>query len=67
MLQKSRNPACIDLVLINVPRSFRSTCVVQKGLSHFHLMTLAVTKKSFKKNQPKTINYGSYKNYSIEK
>ena len=51
-----RNPVCIDLILTNVPRSFQSTCVVETGLSDFHLMTLTVMRKSFKKYQPKTIN-----------
>ena len=61
------NPACIDLVLTNVPRSFQSACVVETGLSDFHLMTLTVMRKSFKKYQPKTINYRSYKNFSNAK
>ena len=44
------NPVCIDLILINVPRSFQNTCVVETGLSDFYLMTLIVMRKSFKKN-----------------
>ena len=48
------NPACIDLILTNVPRSFQSTCVVHTGLFDFHLMTLTVMRKSFKKYQLKT-------------
>ena len=61
------NLVCIDLILTNVPRSFQSTCVVETGLSDFHLMTLTVMRKSFKKYQPKIINYRSYKNFSNEK
>ena len=61
------NPVCIDLILTNVPRSFQSTCVVETGLSDFHLMTLTVMRKSFKKYQLKIINYRSYKNFSNEK
>ena len=61
------NPVCIDLILTNVPRSFKSTCVVETGLSDFHLMTLTVMGKSFKKYQPKIINYRSYKKFSNEK
>ena len=60
-------PACIDLILTNVPRSFQSTCVVETGLSDFFLMILTAMRKSFKKYQPKTINYRSYKNFSNEK
>ena len=51
------NPVCIDLILTNVPRSFRSTSVVEAWLSDFHLMTLTVMRKSFKKYQPRIINH----------
>ena len=59
------NPVCIDLILTNVPRSFQSTCVVETGLSDFHLMTLTHM-RSFKKHQHRIINYRSYKNFSNE-
>ena len=61
------NPVCIDLILTDVPRSFQSTCVVETGLPDFHLMTLTVMFKSFKKYELKIINYRSYKNFSNEK
>ena len=57
----------IDLILTDVPRSFQITCVVETGLSDFHLITLIVMRKSFKKYQPKIIIYRSYKNSSNEK
>ena len=57
-------PKCIDLILTNVPRSFQSTSVIETGFSDFHLVTLAVMKKSFKKVQPRIINYRSYKHFS---
>ena len=57
-------PTCIGLILTNVPRSFQSTSVIETGLSDFHLMTLTVMKKSFKKFQPRIINYRSYKHFS---
>ena len=57
-------PTCIDLILTNVPRSFQSTCIIETGLSDFHLMTLTVIKMSFKKFQPRIINYRSYKHFS---
>ena len=41
------NPICIDLNLSNTPRSFQSSCVIETGLSDFHLITLTVMKKSF--------------------
>ena len=43
------NPTCIDLLLANAPRSFQSTCVLEKRLSDFHLMNLTVMGKIFKK------------------
>ena len=43
------NPVCIDLILTNEPRSFQSICVVETGLSDFHLMNLTVMRKGFKK------------------
>ena len=61
------NPACIDLSLTNVPRSFQSTCVVETMLSDLHLMTLTIMRKSLKKYHSKTINYRSYKIFSNEK
>ena len=60
-------PACIDLILTNVLRCFQRTCVLETGLSDFHLMTLIVMRKSFKKFQSKIINYRWYKNFSNEK
>ena len=59
-------PKCIDLILTNVPRSFQTTCVIETGLSDFHLMTLTVMRKSFKKLKPRVINYRSYKHLWIE-
>ena len=58
------NSTCIDLILTNAPRSFHSTCIVETGLSDFHLMTMTVMRKSFKKYQPSIISYRSYKNFS---
>ena len=57
------HPKCIDLILTNVPRSFQTTCVIETGLSDFHLMTLTVMRKSFKKLKPRVINYRSYKHF----
>ena len=47
-----------------MPRSFRTTCVIESGLSDFHLMALTVIRKSFKKLKPRVINYRSYKHFS---
>ena len=64
--KNSGKPTCIDLVLANMPRSFQSTCVIETGLSDFHLMTLTVMGKNFKKIKPRIINYRSYNNFSNE-
>ena len=60
-------PTQIDLLLTNAPRSFQSACVLETRLSDFDLMTLTVMRKSFKKLQPRIINYRSYNNNSNEK
>ena len=59
-------PTCIDLILTNVPRMFQSTCVIEIGLSDFHLMTVTVMRKTFKKLSPRIISYRSYKDFSNE-
>ena len=60
------NPTCIDLILTNAPLKFQSSCVLETGLSDFHLMTVKVMRKFFKKLKPRTINYRSYKHFSNE-
>ena len=50
------NPTCIDLMLTNAPQGI---CVLETGLSDFHLITLATMRKSFKKLQLRIINYRS--------
>ena len=60
------NPTCIDLIVTNVPQKFQSTCVLETGLADFHLMTVIVMRKIFKKLKPRTINYRSYKHSSNE-
>ena len=54
------HPKCTDSILTNVPRSFQTTCVIETRLSDFHLMTLTVMRKSFKRLKPRVINYRSY-------
>ena len=57
------NPTCIDLILTNATQKFQSTCVLETGLSDFHLMKVTVMRKIFKKLKLKTINYSSYKHF----
>ena len=42
------------------------TYILKTGLSDFHLMTLTVMRKKFKKIKPKIINYRPYNNFSNE-
>ena len=39
---------------------------METGLSDFHLMTVTVMRKIFKKLKPRTINYRPYKHFSNE-
>ena len=61
-----QKPTCIELILINVPRMFQSTSVLETGISDFHLMTVTVMRKTFKKMRPTVINYRSYRNFPNE-
>ena len=40
--------------------------MLETGLSYFHLLTVTVMRKIFKKLKPRTINYRSYKHFSNE-
>ena len=65
------DPTCIDLILTNTPQNFQSTCLLETGLSDFHLMTLTVMKKVFKKMKLSIfklgiLNYRSHKHFSNE-
>ena len=59
--KNASNPTCIDLVLTNASQKFRSICVLETGLSDFHLMTGTGMRKNSKKLKPRTINHRSYK------
>ena len=57
--KKRSHPRCIDLILTNVPRSFQNKCLIETGLSDFHLTALTVMRKNFKKLKSRVINYRS--------
>ena len=64
-----KNPeksSCIDLILTNVPRSFQNSCAIDTGLPDFHNLVVTVMKTTYKKSQPKIINYRSYKYFNNE-
>ena len=57
------NPSCIDFILINSPRSFQNSCVVETGLSDFCRMIVTVLETRFQKLPPKVSNYRDYSNF----
>ena len=59
-------PTCIDLILTNCPGSFQNSCVIETGLSDFHKMIVTVMKTSYRKIEPRVINYRDYKSFSNE-
>ena len=64
--KNSDKPTCIDLILTNFQCMFQSTCVIETGLSDFHLMTVTVMRKTFKKIRSRVINYRSYKDFLMK-
>ena len=59
-------PSCIDLILTNCPSSFQNSSVIETGLSDFHMMIVTVMKTSYRKIEPRVINYRDYKSFSKE-
>ena len=57
-------PTYIDLILINKPRSFKNSSVLETGLSDFHKMTLTIMRAYFVKQTPKVVYYRDYKKFS---
>ena len=64
--KKPEKPSCIDLILTNCPRSFRNSCAIETGLSDIHKLVVTAMKTTYKKLQPKIINYRSYKYFNNE-
>ena len=54
---------CIDLILINFPKSFQRTQTTEAGLSDFHKLTLTVLKTHFPRLKPNIVNYRDYKGF----
>ena len=57
-------PSCIDLILTNCPRSFQNCSAIETGLLDFYKLVVTVMKITYKKSQPKTIIYRSYKYFN---
>ena len=53
-------PTCIHLILTNCPGSFQKFCVLEAGISDFHKMIVTVMKTSYRKIEPRVINYQNY-------
>ena len=58
------NPSCIDLLLTNKPLSLQTITVIEKGLSDFHKMIVAVMKMHFSKMKHKVIRSRKYKTFN---
>ena len=50
------NPAFIDLILTNFPRSFQNINVFETGLSDFQKLAIIVLKQYFPKLKSKVVN-----------
>ena len=57
-------PTCIDLILTNCSGSFQNSCVIETGLSDFHKVIVTVMKASYRKIEPRFINYRDCKSFS---
>ena len=58
------NPSCIDLFLINSPRSFYQTETFFTGLPNFHRLVLSIFKTTFTKSKAKEIIYQDFKKFN---
>ena len=52
--------------MTNCSKSFQNSCTIETGLSDFHELVVTAMKTTYKKSQPKIINYRSYKYFSSE-
>ena len=46
------NSSCIDLMIINRPKRFQNSMVIEIGLSDFHKMYITVRKMYYSKQKP---------------
>ena len=57
------NPSCIDLILTNSAKSFKSTCTIETDLSDFHKLVVTVLNEKHERMPPKFIQYRNYKKF----
>ena len=65
-----KNPGkttCIDLILTNYHGSFQNSCLTETGLSDLQKMIVTVMKTSYRKIEPRVINYRDHKSFSNER
>ena len=43
-------PSRLDLILTNCPKSFQNPCVIENGLSDFHIPIVTVIRTTYKKS-----------------
>ena len=61
--KNANNPSSIDVILTNRKSSFQNSMAIETGLSDHHKMTITVLKLKFKKKEPITIKFRSYKHF----
>ena len=59
-------PTCIDLILTNCLGSFQNSSVIETSLSDFRKIIVTIIKTSYRKIEPRVINYRDYKSFSNE-
>ena len=57
------NPTCVDLLVSNKEKCFKSATIIHTGLSDFNKMVLVVIKKNFQKAKPEVIRYRYYRHF----
>ena len=62
--KNQENRSCINLILTNKHRSFRSTCAIETGLFDFHRITVSVLKCIL---PTKIVTYRDFKKFENER
>ena len=57
------NPTCVDLLISNKEKCFKSAATIDTGLSDFHKMIPVVSKKKIEREKPKVISYRDYRHF----
>ena len=57
------NPKCVDLLISNTEKCFKSATTIDTGLSDFHKMVLVILKRKFEKAKPKVTSYRDYRHF----